>query len=499
MSLGLPVSRLVNATVNLSPLAAQFLNLNSLLIVGDSDVIDTTSRLRLYATLAAVATDFGTTAPEYLAAALYFAQAPQPTQLYIGKWAQAATAGRLLGVALTPTQQLIATWNAITAGQFKIQVDAAGSPTNITCGTFAGATNLNAVATIINTALSSATIGAVCTWNSTYNRFEFKSSTTGAASKVKPLTAGTAADIATVLGGTAALGASEVDGIVAETAVAATAIFDALATPWYGLMFASTHLTELTDAPAIAGYIQGSGNPHIFGWSTQAAAVPDPTQTTDIASVLAALGYTRTFVQYSSASPYAAASLFGRFLTTDFTQNTSVITLMFKQEPGIVAETLTSSAAAAIDTKRANVFVNYNNATAIIENGVMSGLAYIDEIYGLDWLANAIQTNAWNALYTSTTKIPQTDAGNHIISNAIEAACVQGVTNGLLAPGIWNAGGFGNLKQGDLLSKGYYIYQPPIAAQSQPDRAARKSVSFQVAAKLAGAIHTVNIAINVNR
>lgn len=498
MSLGLPVSRLVSASVNLSPLAAQAPNLNSLLIMGDSDIIDVSSRLRLYNTLAAVAADFGTSAPEYLAAALFFAQAPQPINLYIGKWAQSAVAGRLIGAALTPAQQLLSVFQAFTTGQFKIQVDAAASPVNVTCGTMASVTNLNGVATIINAALTTATIGATCSWNAAYNRFEFKSSTTGAASKVLPLTAGTANDISGALGGTAAAGAKEVDGIVAESAVAATAIMDGLATPWYGLTFASTHTVD-ADHLAVAAYIQGSANPHIYGVSTQAPAVPDPTQTSDIASTLTAGGYTRTFCQYSSTTAYVAASVFGRFLTTDFTQNNSTITLMFKQEPGVVAETLTATAAATLDTKRCNVFVNYNNSTAILENGVMSGQAYIDEIYGLDWLAGAIQTNAWNVLYTSTTKIPQTDAGNHIIGTAIEAACIQGVNNGLLAPGTWTAGGFGNLKTGDLLSKGYYVYQPPIAAQSPSDRSARKSVSFQVAAKLAGAIHSVNIAISVNR
>lgn len=43
------------------------------------------------------------------------------------------------------------------------------------------------------------------------------------------------------------------------------------------------------------------------------------------------------------------------------------------------------------------------------------------------------------------------------------------------------------------------MYQPPIATQSQADREARKSVTFQVAAKEAGAIHGADILVNVNR
>jgi hypothetical protein len=36
-----------------------------------------------------------------------------------------------------------------------------------------------------------------------------------------------------------------------------------------------------------------------------------------------------------------------------------------------------------------------------------------------------VQTALFNALYTSTTKIPQTDAGMHILATVIEGVCQQ--------------------------------------------------------------------------
>lgn len=81
----------------------------------------------------------------------------------------------------------------------------------------------------------------------------------------------------------------------------------------------------------------------------------------------------------------------------------------------------------------------------------------------------------------------------------VEQVCAQGVVNGLLGPGVWNSGGFGALNQGDFLAKGFYVYAPPISTQAQADRAARKSVPIQVAAKLAGAIHSIDVLINVNQ
>ena len=65
-TLGLPVSNVVNVQVVMSPKAAQTRSFGSLLVLGDSNVIDTNERIRLYNTIDALAQDFGTDAPEYL-------------------------------------------------------------------------------------------------------------------------------------------------------------------------------------------------------------------------------------------------------------------------------------------------------------------------------------------------------------------------------------------------------------------------------------------------
>lgn len=491
MSTGLQVSRLIGVDINLAPQAAQFANLRSLVIVGDSDVIDTGERIRSYNDLASVATDFGTSAPEYKAALLFFAQNPQPTQLYIAKWAFGATKGRLKCGILSASQQLMSNFTAVSSGGFSATID--GTLRHFATIDLSAETNLNGVANKIDTAITSY---ATCVWTGT--RFVIKSKTTGAASAVTALTApSSGTDIKALLNGTVALGAIEVVGIVAESAVDCVAALDALSTTWYGLTIASTNVVD-DDHVDVAAFIEASASKHIYGVSTQDTGTLDAEDDSDIASVLKAAQYTRTFVQYSDI-PYVAASMFGRALTVDFTANNSMITLMYKQEPGVTPETLTAAEADALISKRCNFFVNYNNGTAILQNAVMSGPYFFDEIHGTDWLADAIQTNVYNLLYTSLTKIPQTDAGNHLIATTIEATCAAGVNNGLLAPGTWNSGGFGTLEQGQNLPKGYYVYAPPVASQAQADREARKSVAFQVAAKLAGAIHSVDILVNVNR
>jgi hypothetical protein len=492
MSLGLPVSRLINVSVNLAPLAAQFLNVDSLLIMGDSNVIDVSQRIRSYNTLGEVAGDFGTSAPEYLAAELFFSQLPQPTQLYVGRWAHAATSGILNGAALNATQQQLTNFTGISSGGIDFTID--GVARNLTGLNFTGASNLNGVASIIATALSS---HGTCTWNG--SSFQVVSSTTGTSSTVAFATAGAGTDISAITGLTQASGAATpIAGIAAETALQAVTILDNLATQFYGLMFASPDIIG-SDHLAIAAYVQGSGNPHIYGVSSTDPNALVSTATTDIGYELQQGGYTRSFASWSSSNAYSAASIFGREFTVNFQGNNTVIDLMYKQEPGVVAETLTPTQASSLDTKRYNYFVNYNNNTAIIMNGWCSGPAFIDEIHGTDALANEIQTNLYNQLYQTATKIPQTDAGVHTLVTTCEATCAAFVSNGLLAPGSWTTGGFGTLNQGDFLSKGYYVYAQPIALQAPADRAARKAPPIQIAAKLAGAVNTVNVLVNVNR
>ena len=493
-TLGLPVSDVVNVQVVLTPTAAQTRNFGSLLILGDSDIIDTTERLRLYTTLDAVASDFGTSAPEYKAAALYFGQSPQPATLYIGKWAQTATSGVLRSGVLSTAEQALSNFTAVTTGAMKISID--GSLQTLSALNFSGATNLNGVAAILDTAIT----GASVAWDAVNQRFVVTSSTTGASSAVSFATAPVSGtDISGLFKMRSTDGGYVAAGVVAETAVAAVQALANASSAWYGLYIASTPVTTDAEVLAVAAYIEGAGLAHIYGVTTQNTAALDSAQTTDIAYQLKTLGYKRTFVQYSSSDAHAAASIFGRAFTVDFNGSNTTLTIKFKQEPGVAAESLTASQAAALKAKRCNVFVKYNNDTSIIQEGVMTNGYFFDEVHGTDWLQNDVQTAIYNLLYTSATKIPQTDAGINIILATISQRLEQAVANGLVAPGVWNAAGFGGLKQGDTLSSGYYVYAPPIATQSQANREARKAPSIQCAIKLAGAVHFVDVLLNVNR
>ncbi len=490
----LSVSNLVRVTVNLSPSAAQSQNLSTLLVLDDTTVVNPVERFRTYSSIDAVAADFGTSGTHYQSALAYFSQTPQPAQIMLGRWVKAASKGKLVCAPLTPANSVLSVWTAITSGSLAYTKDGAAA-VNVTGLNFSGALSLNGVAAILTAAMAGVTV----TYNSVYNRFEFESGTAGATSSFGFLSnPGSGAYIGSTIGGEAAnSGSYLVAGLAAETAAAAVALFD----QQYGMQWYALTMPSASDAEAltVAPYIEASATKHLYGVNTQAAGALGTVDTTNIAYKLAQLKYKKTLVQYSSNSQYAVCSLLGRALTTNFNGNNTVITLMFKQEPGIVAENITQTQASALAANACNAFVAYNNSTSIIQNGVVCSGDFIDVITGTDWLAVDIQTNVYNLLYTSTTKIPQTDTGVHLIVSTIENRCSQAVFNGLLAPGVWNSGGFGILNQGDFLAKGFYVYANPLNTQAVSDRAARKAPPIQIAAKLSGAIHSVDIQINVNR
>jgi Protein of unknown function (DUF3383) len=492
MNTGLSVNDVVNVGVLLTPPAAQERNFGNLLILGDSEVIDTTQRQRLYTSLGQVGGDFSTTAPEYLAAALFFDQSPQPAQCYIGRWASSASSGLLLGGPLSTADQTLSNFTSITNGGISITID--GTPYNLTGLNFSAQTNLNGIASVIQTALGGA---GTITWNPISANFQVRSGTTGTASAVTFATPGAGTDISDLTGLDAPSGGSISVGIAAETILAAVAIHDNMTSQWYGLKIASTITTSTNDKLGVSSYIEGTNNSHIVGYNSLDPAMLDPTSTTDLASVMQAAGFNRTFVMYSN-TPHAAASVFGRAFTVDFDGTKTTITLKFQDEPGVTPETLTETQAQALNGKNCNVFVRYNNAISILQQGTMASGQFFDTVHGTDWLQNAIQTAIFNALYTSKTKIPQTDAGVNVLIAALSSELDQSVENGLVAPGVWNGPPVGAIVTGQSLSKGYYIYAPPIATQSAAARAARQSPVISAAIKLAGAIHSVDVILSVN-
>ncbi|MFR3634573.1 MAG: DUF3383 domain-containing protein [Sutterella sp.] len=481
----LPVSQVVNVKVEMSPKAAALRNFGATLILGTSETIDTDTRIVSYSAseLGDIASAFGSSSPEYQAAVAFFSQSPKPQEVQIGRWANKATSGLLKGAILAVNQQEIAPFNAITAGAFDVEID--GSKVSVKNVNLSAESNLNGVASKITEGLNGK---GKCVFDG--QRFSIIASSTGIESKVANATA---TELSTLMG--LDKGTTKVSGVAAESLL--DAVNKLLDFPtWYALYVAVDCKEE--DALAVASTIEAAEPSRIVAFTLTDTAELDGTQDNSLGAKLAGAALNRTLTAYSSTNRHAAVSIFGRMSTINFAGSNTTITLKFKQCPTITAENLRTSQAASLKKKNVNVFVNYDNDTAILQEGAMSGGWYIDERHGLDWLQNYVQTAVWNLLF-SAKKVGQDESGSTDLVATISKALDQGVANGLISAGVWNSDGFGALERGDTLSTGYYVYISPMDEQSVADREARKAPPIQCAIKLKGAIHFVDVTLTVNR
>lgn len=405
-------------------------------------------------------------------------------------------------VSSTPTtdQILVGPTATQTAANLQ-QYLAASQETNLVAATY----STSGLVTTI-TAVAAGTAGNAYTIAKSSSALSISGATlTGGAvpSSVGFATTGTGTDISGVLKLTAALTQGLVSGFAAETPVQNAAVLANLSTAWYGLMFAASVTPTDDENIDVCDFIEPLDLTRMFGVTIQNTNVLSATITTDLASRMMAEGYTQSFNQYSSTNQFAIASFFGRGFSVDFTAQNTTITLMFKNEPLVPAETLPQDQANTLQAKRCNVFVAYDNDTTIIQFGVMSGPRWWDETHGLDWLQNALQIAGYNVLYTSPTKVPQTDTGANTINTGLAAVCGDtpggAVYNGLAAPGVWNGPSFGQLSTGQYLKNGFYIFSESVDLQAQADRDARKAPPIQIAIKLAGAMQSLDVLVSVNR
>lgn len=486
-----PVSRIVNVTMLVAASAPQAPSFSRSLCVGSATKLPVYDRLRLYNDLGGVAADFASTDEEYKFALLYFSQSPKPKELMIGRRLLADTAGSLRsGVR----NLVLDTYKAVTAGGFDITID--GTKRLVHGIDLSSCTSLDDVAAAVQTAVRVQL--AATTVVNTSQGFVITSPTTGLSSlvgyAVAPTTAATS-DLSVLMGLTVETNANRVSGAAAEAVQDTLQALQQIDGSWYGF-----HLTaEATnsDKEAASLWCEASGKFHFV--TTSDAPVLDGTSTTDLASVLKGFQYTHTLVQYSSTNAYAAGSAMARGLQVNYDQINSTITLEFKQEPGVTPEGLTATQYAVLDAKNVCYLATVSNGYIMIFNTKTSSGRFFDEIVNLDWFKADAANNAFVAMATSPTKVPQTDKGAQVLVQAIAKTCEKAARNRLAAPGVWTHDGFGSLVNGDFLQQGYYLYASPVAEQSDADRAARKAPPIQGALIGAGAFHSLDLVFNFQR
>jgi len=144
-----------------------------------------------------------------------------------------------------------------------------------------------------------------------------------------------------------------------------------------------------------------------------------------------------------------------------------------------------------------NLFLDYANSFSILEQGTMMAEdVFFDQVLNLDILASNIQFAVLNLL-VSVPKVPQTDAGQQMLIQAVETALIQSQNTGFIAPtGIWQGQTILGLSSGQSIP-GFLVQSPKYSTLTQAQVTSRQAPPIYVALIEAGAVHFVTIQVLV--
>lgn len=475
-------------------------NLNvTMIITSDDTVLSSAERYRTYVDVASVATDFGTSSDVYAHALAYFGTTPNPVNagghLLVGFWRAAdetvaASAATLTGAELSEAV-VIPQLQSISDGSFDIDID--GATENITGMDFRVATTLSEVATIIDDELT----GGSCTLSDD-NELVITSATTGATSLITVVSTGAAGTfVGNILALASGTGAIAVQGaaasvLSAETKLAAITELKAQ-TNMYGAIFIDTPTSG--EAAAIAAWAQAE---RCLVYDVFNSSDNLEIDVTNVVWANKLAGYKHYRMLYSAAgNRLMGTSYMARAHTVNFAAENSALTMHLKQL-SVTAESYTQTEITKAKNVGLDIYTTIKNEPVVLCSGANG---FTDDEYNLLGFLDAVETDTYNLLKATGTKIPQTTKGVNQLVDSLEKTTRGFVRCGVFAPGTWSSpDSFGDIDVFNraIETQGFYFLAGRLSDQSQADRQARKSPVIQGAVKFSGAIHSVDIIINYN-
>ncbi|KUE88886.1 hypothetical protein ASL20_09680 [Cupriavidus necator] len=249
---------------------------------------------------------------------------------------------------------------------------------------------------------------------------------------------------------------------------------------WYGVALTSR---EEADVLGAAEWVES--NAKLLGVGVAQPGVIDSGIDTDIASKLQQKQYFRTHVWYHAraAEEWLEAAVAGN----RFTFYPGGETWANVRLAGITYDNLGEGEARAAHNKNANTFEPFRNF-AITQKGKVAAGEWIDVIRFRDWLGEQIKVNVVSALVNlknNKGKVPYTDGGIEIVTTAMRQVLDLGVSRGGIAPE--------EVDDELRVIPSYTISAPRAANVPFNDKANRVLNDIAFTARLAGAIHAVNI------
>ena len=270
--------------------------------------------------------------------------------------------------------------------------------------------------------------------------------------------------------------------------------------------------TASSDLVEIAAWCESAPNgPAIFANCQSSVANVDAIRnnadSTDICSVLAASGYTRTFTMANKSKAtelevtnYAGIRQCKWFGSVAYTGVDTTITGEYKVLSGVTAEDLQPSDydTMKLATKNCQFYTVISSPGSTVNgntiNSKMASGDWMDDIVNLDAFANTLQTSIYNTI-AGVGKLPYTPQGYQLVLTTAQLVGEQFIQNGYLGPRNYtDASGNPN-----AFTAGYEMLSTAedILNATTTERTTRTTPPLQMQIFRAGAIHIVNVVVEV--
>ena len=187
--------------------------------------------------------------------------------------------------------------------------------------------------------------------------------------------------------------------------------------------------------------------------------------------------------QSTAENQYAALA----WMAKCFGYNPGTETWNIKELTAITPSRLSAEQKKSLQEKNINAFLRYAGCNCTIGGMSLNG-EWIDVVRFRDWLKNEMQIRLFNALKVNR-KVPFTDSGIGLIEGVMESVLKQGQDIGGIAPTEYDSD--------DNPVFGYTVTVPKSANLTEAEKKSRKLTGCKWSAKLAGAIHAVEIGGNL--
>ncbi|MGF6394288.1 DUF3383 family protein [Pseudomonas plecoglossicida] len=273
---------------------------------------------------------------------------------------------------------------------------------------------------------------------------------------------------------------------------------------WYWTMWTAPVLAVKADVLAVAQWCEDNGSMLINNQvGASAAEIRDPADVDDIATQLTTAGFRHVYTAAHATDAYAGSALAKHFAAVNYSADRSTITGEFKKSSGVVAEDLPDTAyTAMLSNKKKAVFYTVVENQGSVDAGRWLNTfthstygEFIDDVVNLDACINYLVTGLYNTLGSQVTKLMQTPTGQAVLIGEGRVVMRTFVNNGYLGPRNYVDPDDGQTKYTagfEFLTKPEDILDLPDA-----DRNARKSSPLRIRLFRAGAIHAVDVDLDV--